>query len=577
MAHEYSRHFNERLGGALTFRRVFPLTLLLMVFVLAVRQSALLDPDLWWHLRAGEDIISTWSIPHIDDYSFTKRGSEWVTHEWLSEVLLYGTFRLTGFVGLVFIFSSLIIVALWITYRRSSGRPYVAGLALLLAAASSSPLFGIRPQMFTFLLASIYLTLLSRFAHDGHNRPLWWLIPMMLLWVNLHAGFALGLALIGLYGISMVLDGFWKRARHLGILLIACAAVVPLNPNGFRMFSYPYETLTSHAMAAYIEEWASPDFHKVMYLPLAALLFATLGILVMSPKRARAGELFLLLVTGFGSLRSVRHIPIFALVAAPVFADHLWSLMKTRGWDKWFTAPDTPAVGGKLIIGAVLVIAPVILGVSRLWHFMSHRQTYEAIRNPVAAVSFIQAQHLPGPLYNRYGWGGYLIYRLYPEYRVYIDGRADVYGDDFFIEAMNTYDGLKGWREPLDRHGIRTVLIAPDIALASLLRSDGEWETVYEDYQAIIFTRVNAGLTRKFNPISAGEISAQLHSYSTYISGFAQEQASRWPLSFVILVDDRSYDLSNLDRWYERDAGERIGGSVIYGVRMRAEGFTRSR
>src|SRR6185369_11325611 len=87
------------LMSSLTFRRVFPVVLLSMIFVLAVRQSVSLDPDLWWHLKTGEQIIDAHSIPHVDDFSFTKQGSEWVAHEWLSEVIIAGIYRLSGFVG----------------------------------------------------------------------------------------------------------------------------------------------------------------------------------------------------------------------------------------------------------------------------------------------------------------------------------------------------------------------------------------------------------------------------------------------------------------------------------------------
>ncbi len=474
----------------LPFDAVFPIVLLSMVFVLAVRQSVSIDPDLWWHLKAGEQIIDTRSIPHTDDYSFTKQGSEWVAHEWLSEVIMAAIYRLTGLVGLVTIFSLIIVIALWLTYRRCDGRPYAAGIAILLAAAASSPLFGVRPQMLTLLLASIYIVLLERFDPKEQTRRLWWLVPLMLLWVNLHAGFALGLALIGLYIVRAVLDGEWNHVRPLLIVLIVCTAVVPLNPNGFRMFSYPYETLTSESMAAFIQEWASPDFHKVTYLPLAILLLSTFAAMALSPTRARLGEIFLVLITALGALRSVRHIPIFSLFAAPVLAKHLWAIAKERGWDKLLTGAEARPTGLKLLINVVLLLAPLALGVSRIWHFATHQRNYATLRNPVAAVEFLKSQRLPGPIYNRYGWGGYLIYQLYPEYRVYIDGRADVYGDAFFAEAMRTYDGVATGLSSLDRHAIRTVLISPDAPLANLMRNDHDsWKVVYEDNDAIIFSR----------------------------------------------------------------------------------------
>jgi len=379
---------------------------------------------------------------------------------------------------------------LWLTYRRCDGKPYAAGIAILLAAAASSPLFGIRPQMLTLLLASIYIVLLERFDPKEQTRRLWWLVPLMLLWVNLHAGWALGLTLIGLYIVRAVLDGEWNHVRPLFIVLVICTAVVPLNPNGFRMFSYPYETLTSTSMAAFIQEWASPDFHKPMYLPLAILLLSTFAAMALSPTRARLGEIFLVLITALGALRSVRHIPIFSLFAAPALAKHLWAIARDRGWDKLLTGAEARPNGIKLLINVVLLLAPLALGVSRIWHFASHQRSYVTLRNPVAAVEFLKSQHLPGPIYNRYGWGGYLIYQLYPEYRVYIDGRADVYGDAFFAEAMRTYDGTGDWAKSLDRYGVKTVLISPDAPLASLLRNDqGKWKVVYEDEDAIIFSR----------------------------------------------------------------------------------------
>jgi hypothetical protein len=186
----------------------------------------------------------------------------------------------------------------------------------------------------------------------------------------------------------------------------------------------------------------------------------------------------------------VRHIPIFSLFAAPVLAKHLWAIAKDRGWDKLLTGAEARPTGIKLLINVVLLLAPLVLGVSRIWQFASHQRDYVMIRNPVAAVEFLKSHRLPAPIYNRYGWGGYLIYQLYPEYRVYIDGRADVYGDEFFAEAMRIYDGSADWTGSLDRYGIKTVLISPDAPLASLLRNDHiKWKLVYEDDDAVIFSR----------------------------------------------------------------------------------------
>jgi hypothetical protein len=477
------------MGNKLSFRNVFPLAFFLMIFALAVRQSAFIDPDLWWHLQTGQDIVTSRAIPQVDIYSFTKAGSEWVTHEWLSEVLIYAIFQFSGWAGLLIVFSGLICAAFYLTYRRCTGKPYVAAVAILLGASASAPLFGVRPQMITLLLASIFITLLTQYSSDGRGRRLYWMVPMMLLWVNFHAGYALGLGLIVLYAISFALDRKWNLIPRLGVILAACTAMVPLNPHGFRMFSYPLETLRSPSMAAFIQEWASPNFHQAMFLPLALFLFVLLGALALSPKRARASEVFLVLVTGFGALRSARHIPIFALIAAPILAEQLWALISARGWDARLNAPEGSTPRTAVVFALLLLLAPTVLDVALIKHFVSNQPAYEANNYPRAAVDFLDEKKLPGPIYNRYGWGGYLIRRLHGEYPVYIDGRADVYGDKFMYEAFNVHDGGNGWDQSLDRFSIRTVLIAPDVPLASLLRSDEQWQKVYEDQQAVIFTR----------------------------------------------------------------------------------------
>ena len=481
------------MGSRLSFRNIFPLVFFLMIFALAVRQSAFIDPDLWWHLQTGQDIVASRAIPQVDIYSFTKAGSEWVTHEWLSEVLIYGIFRFAGWAGLLVVFSGLIAAAFYLTYRRCVGKPYIASAVILLAVLASSPLFGVRPQMITLLLASIFITLLTQYSNGGRKGRLNWMAPLMLLWVNFHAGYALGLGLIVLYTISLAIDRKWDLIPRLGILLIACTAVVPLNPNGFRMFTYPIETLRSPSMAAFIQEWASPDFHKAMFLPLALFLFLLLGALALSPKRARASEVFLVFVTGLAALRSARHIPIFALIAAPVLAEQIWAVMSARGWDIRLFAPEGSTPRPAVVFALLLLLAPAALDVALIKHFVSNQPAYEARNYPRAAVNFIDEKQLPGPIYNRYGWGGYLIRRLHGEYPVYIDGRADVYGDNFMYEAFNTHEGRNGWQGSLDRYSIRTVLIEPDVPLASLLRNDEQWQKVYEDHQAVIFTRSGTG------------------------------------------------------------------------------------
>jgi hypothetical protein len=471
-----------------TLRRVFVWAFLLSLFALAVRQCSSIDWDFWWHLKAGQYIIQSKGIPHVDPFSFTRAGAEWITHEWLSEVMMYAVFRAGGWIGLFLLFGTTITAAWGICFQRCKGKPFIAAFAVVFAAAASASLFGFRPQMFTLLLASIFIALLDGYIYGGKRRVIWLLPALMLLWVNLHAGFALGLALILLFVVMAGLDREWKRIKPLLLNLAICLAVVPLNPNGFRMFSYPFETLSAPAMQSFIQEWFSPDFHQFRFLPLAALILATFSAMALSPTRPRPGELFALVALSFAALRSGRHIPIFAIFAAPLFAKYLahWISAKTNSP---ITLRSAPATGSNIVLTLALLLLPTFIIVQRVGYFSSNVASYEAQKFPVGAADFIEKQEAVGPIFNDYNWGGYLIWKLYPSRRVFIDGRADVYGDGFIFEYLRTYGGERGWRNTLDRFEIQTVLVQPNSALTNLLREDKGWRKVFEDEQAVVFAR----------------------------------------------------------------------------------------
>lgn len=489
----------------LSGRGLLTIVFLAVIFTGAARPIT--DPDFWWHLKAGEYIVTTRSIPHTDIFSAFHFGKEWVTHEWLSEVFIYAIFRLLGYVGLTIVFSLVITTAFALVHhrcRQHGEHIFVSGLALFLGAMATLPTWGVRPQMFSILLASLLVKILDDYARKSEMRKLWWLLPLMIIWVNTHAAFALGLSLILFTIIGLVLEGLlkgaegpssaWQRTQPLCLVFLVCLASVTVNPNGLRMYSYPFETLRSDAMMRYISEWWSPDFHQLMFQPFALLILGTFAVLALSPKRIQIRDLLLLIVTGWAALRSARNIPFFALIAAPLFAENAWNWLKSFSWGLTLSEPERTVAPArpwpKIAVNlALLVLAPSVLAVARVGRTTETQAVVTAQHFPVAAVEFIRQHQPPQPLYNEYGWGGYLIWTLYPDYRVYIDGRADVYGDGFLKEFLATHDGEPGWRETLERTGVRTVLIKPDAALASLLRQDPGWQKIYEDSYAIVFTK----------------------------------------------------------------------------------------
>jgi hypothetical protein len=486
--------------GLLQTRRVFVAILALGLFGMAARSVT--DPDVWWHLRTGQLVIQNHTLFHTDPYSFTKFGAPWIDHEWLSQLLISGVYKLAGYGGLSVVFGAVIAAAFMVVFYRSPGRPYIAGVITLLGAFASAPSWGVRPQMLTLLLASLLLLILEH--SYGRPKLLWLAPPLMLLWVNLHAGYAVGIALIVLFLVGDGLEvafGFAEpnlsgkavraeRFRSLTVIIVACATVVMINPYGTAMYAYPLETLRSRAMQSYIGEWASPDFHQLRYAPTLAMMLATLVVPAVSPRRLRPRELLLLSVTTYAALRSVRHIPIYALIAIPILSAMLQSWMEERAHARRGNSKQAPTTTAKATFNAIVLTAFLVFLFVRVRYVTHHQPDMEAREFPAAAVAFIAAHRPPAPMLNHYNWGGYFIWKLYPGYRVYIDGRADLYGDALMNDFAAVYY-LKGdaWRSAFAKWGIQTVVLPPDAPLVTALRDLPSWETIYSDKQAVVLTR----------------------------------------------------------------------------------------
>lgn len=480
-------------------RRLFEVIILAGLFTLAARNVT--DPDVWWHLKTGQLIVETHAVPRTDPYSFTRFGQPWVDHEWLSELLLYGIFRVAGFPGLMVIFGMIIAATLMLVYLRSPARPFVAGIITLWGAFASAPAWGVRPQMISLLLASLFLYLLERSIQ--RRRLLWWMVPLTLLWANLHAGYALGLALLGLFGIGTCLDGLlgyeaWAEVktymRTLALVFVVCGLAVLVNPNGVRLYWYPLETLTSPTMQRYIVEWFSPNFHLERYAPLLLMIVSILALLAFSPRRVRPRDLLLLLATAFAALHAVRHIPIFILVAVPVLSGLVQPLA-----GRLARLPDS--VTGKIrrkgnrAVNALLLAGILVFMVGRVAYVILRQPLAESQQYPAAAVNFLVSHPPAGPVFNAYNWGGYLIWKLHPELRVFIDGRANVYGDSFMEGFASAYEVKNDWQAVLRRWDIVTVVVPVDAPLAVALRQQKIWKTVYQDGQAVVLERERAWIT----------------------------------------------------------------------------------
>lgn len=464
-----------------------PAVLLLAVFALCV--PTIPSADMWWHLSTGRYILLNAAVPHTEPFSATIAGTPWTAHEWLSGVIFYFIYSWASSAGLLLFTSLVVSAAFWLAYQRSRGHLLARILALALGVWATTPIFSVRPQVFTYLMASVFLLLLSRFLQDGSYK---WLLALPLLtifWVNVHGGYALGLTLISLFAAGAVADWLLRQTdaittrRRVGWLLlafVACLLVVPLNPNGFALYTLPFTTLKDWGNQTDIFEWRSPDFHLSIFRPFAALLFLTVAALALSPKRPKPSQILLFIFFSFTALYSMRNLPFFVLLAFPLLAE--FAVLPT--WKR-------PALSFSLkkTLQAAAVLLAAAVGAKIASDHIVKEISGEESRFPARATSFLDAQKLPAPLFNSYDFGGYLIWRLYPRYKVYIDGRTDLYGHTFLNNFIRVYQVDTDPRPTLDHDAIRTVLVEPGSALAGFLRTQNNWKCVYEDRVAVIFSR----------------------------------------------------------------------------------------
>ena len=476
----------------LSLSNVFALVLLLGLLGMTARNAV--DPDLWWHLRSGQWIVETGHVPHSDPFSFTRAGHAWVSHEWLSEVAFYELWKHRGTTALI-VFAAIITAAgfmlLYLRCLRFGQKTHWAAIATALGALASAPCWGVRPQMFTFTLVSLLLWLIEA----GEYRPklLFSIPPLFLLWLNLHGGFALGPALLMAYGIGLIVETAsgktpWQEARpillRLLLLLLVCLALVPLNPSGAQLYLYPFDTLRSPGMRSFIVEWFSPDFHQSLYRPFLLLWLLLLTALAVSRTRPKGRVIVPLILVAFASLDAVRHIPIFVLVAIPVII----AALPVRS-----TALAASSKHRALPFRPVFVRAVVILlaGFTLVrWVTLSHHQNArEAEQFPQSAITFLRASDQPRRVFVYYDWGGYAIWKLYPNYRVFVDGRADLYGDDLLRQFTTVVQLHTGWHDILDRWKIEAVLVPPSCAVAQALLLEPEWHAAFSDPKAVLLLR----------------------------------------------------------------------------------------
>jgi hypothetical protein len=464
-------------------RRTFVIVLFIGLFAMAARN--VLDPDVWWHLKTGEWIVQHRAVPHTDPFSYTRAGQPWTVHEWLCQVAIYGLFRWTGYTGLIIAFAAIISAAFFPLYLRCRAGPVASAAMTAWGALATAVVWGVRPQILSLLLLSVWLLILER--SEKNPGLLWLTLPLTVLWVNLHGGVILGPAFLGLFIAGEFLETFFPpnphvtiRLRWLSLALVADLALIPMNPNGASILWYPTQTMR---VQSHISEWASPNFHSADYAAFFLLLLATFAALIVSRRRVRPRDIILLLATLTAALSSVRMIPLFVLIAVPIVA---------RPLGDWLATSNSAALRPRsqfAFLNVGIVVAMIVFAAIHTSQVIRRQPQAEATHFPAAAAAYLQQDPPAGNIFNHYDWGGYLIFKLYPQTRVFTDGRTEVYGESMMQEFVRAYYLQDSWQQPLLKWKVTTVIVPPDSALASALRESRDWSLSYQDSVGAIFSK----------------------------------------------------------------------------------------
>ena len=464
-------------------------------------QALLRDGDTGYHIRAGEFIIQNWTIPERDIFSFRSPPIPWTAHEWLSEIIMAIVHSASGLTGTVIFFSFIIATTYFLLFRmlRQESLDVLLGVLIVCFAAVSSMLHWLaRPHIFSLALTVIWYHLLNEFQYRQKNRL--FLLPLLILiWVNLHAGFILGIFLLGIYVVGNLVawitnrepnaEHFLQNAKSLLLIMIVCILVSMINPQGYRILLFPFELTSDRFLMDHVQEYLSPDFHQP--LPFKYLLLLLIAILALSRSTLNWIELFLILTFTYMALYSVRYIPLFVIIASPVLI-RLIDQMKLGLPTKVSKFLDERSVRLSQIEGRtsgyswsiVALSAVVSLGAAGSYQYKFSEEFY-----PVSAVQFLMKENIVGNTFTHDAFGDYLIYAAWPQRRVFIDGRADMYGADRMKEYLTLAHAVPGWKEIIDKYAFSSILFDTHSPLASALTDDINWHLVHSDPVASIFLR----------------------------------------------------------------------------------------
>lgn len=496
----------------------------LLVLQLLITNSYrfLLDSDTGWHIRTGQMILQTGAIPRHDPFSHTMAGQQWFAWEWLTDVmmaLLHGWRGLAAVVGgSIFVLLASYAALGWMMLRRGAD-PVVAFVVTIFGAMASIVHWLARPHLLSIAMMIIWLAMVESFRR---RRSRWiYGVPFLIaLWANLHGAFVVTLVMLAVYAFGEFLEfavrGQWRSREAANALktyflvgaLSALAAM--LTPHGYKLYGHLWRYLGDKQLLSTIEEFQSPNFHSTDGKLIEILLLLAVVASVNALRQRRFVETGLLLLWAHMTLQSERHVTLAVVILTPAIAEQVSYLIAelfdraarsgdarskvlraARDWYRSTMNINRQLTGAACYLAAFAFVYFAVTG-GFADKLLSPK--FDERRFPSAAVEFVlanqQIRQLSGRMYAQDQWGGYLIYRLYPQFKVFVDGRSDFYRQGTVLEDMDRIELVKPqWQQTLDNRSVDWMLLKPGQPLAQVALDSGKWSSVYEDSVSQILVR----------------------------------------------------------------------------------------
>ena len=440
-----------------------------------------IDGDLGRHITLGNHILATRSIPTKDIFSFTKFGDPLTPHEWLADVIFAFVNGIGGLDGIVWLTAITIAGAYWLTYKHSlnlSNMPILSLIGALFAAAASSLHWLTRPHIFTILFTAMWTMELEK-MRLGVKRN-WIIFPlMMFIWVNLHGAFIVGIVIWIIYLLGVLIEK--KDISGVYPFLwsgISSFFVTFLNPDGFGIWKTGFGFLGNQYLVSHTAEYLPPDFQQSSTWPF--LLLIVISLLVLAGGRRKTSSTHMLMIGAWTAmaLYSARNIPLYSVVVVPILVNEFSAIIRDHrnliAFEKLLNIQDRIAeiesqLKGWFWIPAAVMITGLLLTNGYDLDFQKNGNQFLKEHFPVEAVDWMQENNPEGNGFNHFPWGGYLLYRSWPERLVFIDGQTDFYGEELTREYEKVITLGNGWPIVLESYDIEWALIPYESPLADAL------------------------------------------------------------------------------------------------------------